>query len=78
VGPLEDSEIADLVDLMNNGSAYVNVHTEIYPDGAIRGQISSGEPETVGVTTEDSTSGNASAPITEQGSNLTQSGNTTS
>jgi hypothetical protein len=77
-GPLEDSEIADLVDLMNNGSAYVNVHTEIYPDGAIRGQISSGEPETVGVTTEDSTSGNASAPITEQGSNLTQSSNTTS
>lgn len=72
-GPLEDSEIADLVDLMNNGSAYVNVHTEIYPDGAIRGQISS-----VGVTTEDSSSGNASAPITEQDSNLTQSGNTTS
>jgi hypothetical protein len=72
-GPLEDSEIADLVDLMNNGSAYVNVHTEIYPDGAIRGQISS-----VGVTTEDSSSGNASAPITEQGNNLTQSDNTTS
>jgi hypothetical protein len=42
-GPLEDSEITDLVDLLNNGSAYVNVHTEIYPDGAIRGQIGSGE-----------------------------------
>ena len=72
-GPLEDSEIADLVDLMNNGSAYVNVHTEIYPDGAIRGQISP-----VGVTTEDSSSGNASAPVSEQGNNLTQSSNITS
>ncbi|MDQ5868367.1 MAG: CHRD domain-containing protein [Thermoproteota archaeon] len=47
-GPLEGSEIADLVDLMSNGSAYVNVHTEIYPDGAIRGQITttSGSAET--------------------------------
>lgn len=42
-GSLEDSEIADLVDSMNNGSTYVNVHTELYPDGAIRGQIDSGE-----------------------------------
>lgn len=73
-GPLEDSEnLTDLVDLMNNGSAYVNVHTEIYPDGAIRGQISP-----VGVTTEGSSSGNASAPVSEQGNNLTQSSNTTS
>jgi hypothetical protein len=79
-GPLEDSEIADLVDLMNNGSAYVNVHTEIYPDGAIRGQISSGEADTVGMSTQDSatTSENASAPVMEQDSNLTESGNTTS
>lgn len=79
-GPLEDSEIADLVDLMNNGSAYVNVHTEIYPDGAIRGQISSGEADTVGMSTQDSamTGENASAPVTEQDSNLTESDNSTS
>jgi hypothetical protein len=38
-GPLEDMEILDLLDSMSNGSAYVNVHTEIYPDGAVRGQI---------------------------------------
>jgi hypothetical protein len=54
-GPLEDSEIADLVDSMNNGSTYVNVHTELYPDGAIRGQIDSGE----------SPSGNASSTVEE-------------
>jgi hypothetical protein len=79
-GPLENSEIADLVDLMNNGSAYVNVHTELYPDGAIRGQISSGEADTVGMSTQDSamTGENASAPVTEQDSNLTESDNSTS
>jgi hypothetical protein len=55
-GPLEDSEIADLVDLMNNGSAYVNVHTEIYPDGAIRGQITS-----TSASTDSSASTNATS-----------------
>ena len=79
-GPLEDKEISDLVSLMSDGNAYVNVHTEKYPDGAIRGQISSGEAETVGMSTQDSalTSENASAPVMEQASNLTESGNTTS
>ena len=79
-GPLEDKEISDLVSLMSDGNAYVNVHTEKYPDGAIRGQISSGETDTVGMSTQDSamTSENASAPLMEQDSNLTESGNTTS
>ena len=77
-GPLKDKELTDLVSLMSDGNAYVNVHTDKYPDGAIRGQISSGEA--VGMSTGDSsmTSENASAPITEQDGNLTQSGNTTS
>ena len=79
-GPLEDKEVSDLVSLMSDGNAYVNVHTEKYPDGAIRGQISSGETDTVGMSTQDSamTSENASAPVMEQDSNLTESGNTTS
>ena len=79
-GPLEDKEVSDLVSLMSDGNAYANVHTEKYPDGAIRGQISSGETDTVGMSTQDSaiTSENASAPVMEQASNLTESGNTTS
>jgi hypothetical protein len=40
-GPLQGKDIADLVSLMSNGSAYVNVHTDKYPKGAIRGQITS-------------------------------------
>jgi len=79
-GPLKDKELTDLVSLMSDGNAYVNVHTDKYPDGAIRGQISSGEASTVGMSTEGSTmtSENASAPMMEQNSNLTQSSNTTS
>jgi hypothetical protein len=79
-GHLKDKELTDLVSLMSDGNAYVNVHTDKYPDGAIRGQISSGEASTVGMSTEGSTmtSENASAPMMEQNSNLTQSSNTTS
>jgi hypothetical protein len=78
-GPLKGKEISDLVKLMSDGGAYANVHTDKYPKGAIRGQISSGEASTVGMSTADSTmSENASAPMMEQNSNLTQSGNTTS
>ena len=78
--PLKDKELTDLVSLMSDGNPYVNVHTDKYPDGAIRGQISSGEASTVGMSTEGSTmtSENASAPMMEQNSNLTQSSNTTS
>jgi hypothetical protein len=79
-GPLKDKELTDLVSLMSDGNAYVNVHTDKYPDGAIRGQISSGEASTVGMSTEGSTmtSENASAPMMEQNSSFTQSSNTTS
>jgi CHRD domain len=38
-GPLKGKEISDLVSLMKNSSIYVNVHTDEYKDGVIRGQI---------------------------------------
>ena len=41
-GPLKGRELSDLLIVMRNGQAYVNAHTEIYPKGAIRGQVMSG------------------------------------
>jgi|GEM_PF-538134 len=38
-GPLNGSSLGSLVSLIQNGSAYVNVHTSRYPGGEIRGQI---------------------------------------
>ncbi|HTW24266.1 MAG TPA: CHRD domain-containing protein [Candidatus Baltobacteraceae bacterium] len=38
-GPLKGKTMADLVDQIKAGKAYVNVHTEKYPAGEIRGQI---------------------------------------
>jgi hypothetical protein len=39
VGPLAGKTIADLVKLIKDGGAYVNVHTPAHPGGEIRGQI---------------------------------------
>jgi hypothetical protein len=41
-GPLAGKQISDLVDLMKNSGAYVNVHTQQNQNGEIRGQIMSG------------------------------------
>ncbi len=38
-GALEGKTVADLVRMMRDGELYVNVHTDRYPDGEIRGQI---------------------------------------
>ncbi len=38
-GPLAGKTIADLVDDIKAGNAYVNVHTKAHPGGEIRGQI---------------------------------------
>jgi hypothetical protein len=39
VGPLQGMQLDDLISLMQNGSAYVNVHTEQNPQGEIRGTV---------------------------------------
>jgi hypothetical protein len=33
------ADLADLIEKMNNGGAYVNVHTVVFPGGEIRGDI---------------------------------------
>jgi len=40
-GSLKGKTINDLVQLINNTQTYVNIHTEQYPKGEIRGQITS-------------------------------------
>jgi hypothetical protein len=39
LGELQGKTIADLVQLLKSGNTYVNIHTETFPDGEIRGQI---------------------------------------
>lgn len=38
-GPMQGKQLTDLVSEMNNGNAYVNIHTTQNPNGEIRGQI---------------------------------------
>lgn len=40
IGPLEGSSLDELETTIQNGNAYVNVHTEANPAGEIRGQLS--------------------------------------
>jgi hypothetical protein len=46
IGPtaqgIEPGEFGELIDAMGANAAYVNVHTELYPAGEIRGQIREG------------------------------------
>jgi hypothetical protein len=42
VGPLQGQNMSDLVDAMESGQTYVNVHTESNPPGEIRGTIDLG------------------------------------
>jgi hypothetical protein len=47
-GPLKGMNITDLVKFLQNGSAYIEADTPIFPAGAIRGQIGSGSEMSVG------------------------------
>ncbi len=39
-GPLAGKQLSDLVNFMNNRTAYVDIHSQQYPNGELRGQIS--------------------------------------
>jgi len=39
VGPLAGKTIGDLVEMIKGGGAYVNVHTDKFPNGEVRGQV---------------------------------------
>jgi hypothetical protein len=67
LGSLKGKEISDLVSLMSNGSAYVNIHTDKYPKGAIRGQITTTVMSENGVTSSQT---NDNATSTEQPSSM--------
>ena len=56
-GPLQGQNMADLVDAIEDGQAYVNVHTEANPPGEIRGTIEHA-PTTVSDDTEDDSDNN--------------------
>lgn len=39
VGPLAGKSLADLMALLDNGGAYVNLHTRAFPGGEVRAQV---------------------------------------
>jgi hypothetical protein len=45
VGPLAGEPLSALIDAIQSGNAYVNVHTSQYPGGEIRGQIDIGNSQ---------------------------------
>jgi hypothetical protein len=53
-GPLAGKHLADLVKLLKNGGAYINVHTSKNQNGEIRGQVSSGTSSPSASTTSSS------------------------
>jgi hypothetical protein len=60
-GPLSGKQISDLIRLIEDGKAYVNVHTKQNPNGEIRGQLKSSSSDTANDGIESSASTGASS-----------------
>jgi hypothetical protein len=72
-GPLAGKQVSDLIQLIEDGKAYVNIHTRQHPNGEIRGQLTSTTSSETGnendgslasatVSTSPSASASATAP----------------
>jgi hypothetical protein len=48
-GPLRGHELSELIDIMSNGQAYVNIHSIKYKNGEIRDQIVEGAGNATGI-----------------------------
>jgi Cu/Zn superoxide dismutase len=63
-GPLEGKQVSDLIKLIEDGKAYVNVHTRQHPNGEIRGQLTSlSSSDTANEDDVSSSSSGASATV---------------
>jgi Cu/Zn superoxide dismutase len=60
-GPLAGKQISDLIKLIKDGKAYVNVHTDQNPDGEIRGQLAPSTNEEIDTSTSTGASATASS-----------------
>ncbi len=60
-GPLVGKQISGLIKLIEDGKAYVNVHTDQNPDGEIRGQLAPSTNEEIDTSTSTGASATASS-----------------
>jgi CHRD domain-containing protein len=60
-GPLKGKTISDLIRIINDGTAYANIHTQQNSKGEIRGQISTSASASASTSAGNSASASASA-----------------
>jgi hypothetical protein len=77
-GPLKGMNISDLVKFLQNGSAYIEADTKIFPAGAIRGQIASGSEMSTGSATPETVTSTPTPETVTSTPSMTNETNTTS
>jgi hypothetical protein len=70
-GPLSGKQVSDLIKLIEDGNAYVNVHTDQNPDGEIRGQLASSSSTNDEIDTSTGASATASTSPSASASAIT-------
>jgi hypothetical protein len=74
-GPLQGQNMTDLVDAIESGQAYVNVHTEVNPPGEIRGTIDVGPAAASDDSGGDDSGGDDSDNSSDNGSDNSDNNN---